>query len=168
MHTLVVGRTNSGKTWICKKLAAKFKKQGYKILVLDPMGSGWDCDFITADPKAFLNMVWKSENCILFVDEGGQTIGRFNAEMDRLATQSRHFGHKCFFITQRPKQLSTNVREQCSELITFKQSLSTTKDLADEFVNEDINNAHTLRKCHFIWHTDDDDNPTITGHVKDI
>ena len=71
--------------------------------------------------------------------------------MDELATQGRHWGHKMFFITQRVKQLSTNLRDQCSEVVIFKQSLADTKDLANEFVEPEINNAHQLNKGEFIY-----------------
>ncbi len=168
MHTLVVGRTNSGKTWICKKLAKRYKKKGYKIIVLDPMcDKEWEADYITDDVNEFLREFWGSQNCVVFVDESAQMIGRHNPEMERIAIQGRHFGHRIFFITQRGKQVSVNVRAQCSELICFKQSLDDTKDLANEFVDEKINQAHTLKKLEFIWHFDGDKG-SIIGNVKDV
>lgn len=78
-------------------------------------------------------------------------IGKYSSVMDELATQGRHWGHKMFFITQRVKQLSTNLRDQCSEVVIFKQSLADTKDLANEFVEPEINNAHKLEKGEFIY-----------------
>lgn len=116
--------------------------------MLDPE---WQADFITGDQQLFLDAVWNNTNCAIFVDEGGETIGRYNKLMEQLATKSRHWGHKCFFITQRAKQISTNIRTQCSELVIFKQSLNDTKDLADEFVEPMINEAHTLADGEFIY-----------------
>jgi len=78
-------------------------------------------------------------------------IGKYSDEMNDLATMGRHWGHKCYFITQRSKQLSTNLRSQCSEIVIFKQSLNDTKDLADEFVQPMINEAHSLDNGEFIY-----------------
>ena len=78
-------------------------------------------------------------------------IGKYNSVMDELATRGRHWGHKCFFITQRVKQLSNTVRAQCSELVIFKQARNDTKDLADEFVEPMILQADSLEKGQFIY-----------------
>jgi len=129
------------------------KSKGVKIIVLDPfLDPEWNADFITNDPAIFLDVVWnKSRQCAIFVDESGDMIGKYNNVMNELATRGRHWGHKCHFICQRPKQLSTTIRAQCSELAIFKQSKNDTKDLADEFVEPAINEAHSLEKGEFIW-----------------
>ena len=120
--------------------------------MLDPLlDPGWNADFITGNQEKFLDAVWNNQDCAIFIDEGGETIGRYNKVMDRVATKGRHWGHKCYFITQRPKQISTNIRAQCSELVIFKQSLNDTRDLADEFVETMINEAHTLADGEFIY-----------------
>lgn len=148
-----MGKTLSGKTTFAKKKAAALKNQGVGILVLDPfLDPEWNADFITGNTDKFLEMVWDSRNCAVFVDEGGKMIGRYNPVMEELATHGRHWGHKCYFITQRVKQISTNIRAQCSELVVFKQSLADTKDLANEFVEPRINEAHTFsKKGEFIY-----------------
>lgn len=151
-HCLIIGRTLSGKTTFAKKKAAALRAKGYHIVVLDPfLDPEWNATFITSNQEDFLAKVWLNRNCAVFVDEGGSTIGKFNDAMNELATRGRHWGHKCFFITQRVKQLSTTVRTQCSELVIFKQSLSDTKDLANEFVEPMINDAHLLNKGEFIY-----------------
>ena len=151
-HCLIIGRTLSGKTTFAKKKAAAFKKQGVHIIVLDPLlDPQWNATFITFDQEKFLEIVWKNRNCAVFVDEAGDAIGKYNKVMDMLATRGRQWGHKCFFITQRAKQLSTTIRTQCSELVIFKQSLADTKDLANEFVEPMINDAQSLEKGEFIY-----------------
>jgi hypothetical protein len=110
----------------------------------------WPADFITDNQDEFLECVWSNRGCAVFVDESGDAIGKYNKSMDMLATKGRHWGHKCFFITQRVKQLSTTVRTQCSELVIFKQSFADTRDLAEEFVEPMINEAHSLGKGDFI------------------
>ena len=124
--------------------------------MLDPfLDPEWNADFITTDSAAFLEAVWSSRQCAIFVDEGGQMIGKYDTVMEELATRGRHWGHKCFFISQRSKQLSTTLRAQCSELAIFKQSLRDTKDLADEYVEPMINEAHLLNKGQFIYVRDE-------------
>lgn len=133
------------------KKAAALKKQSRRIIVLDPfLDPGWNADFITTDQEKFLDAFWNNKGCAVFIDEGGRMIGKYNKVMEDCATMGRHWGHKVYFISQRVKQISTNIRTQCSELVVFKQSLSDTKDLADEFVEPMINQAHTLNKGEFI------------------
>ena len=110
----------------------------------------WNADFQTENQDEFLEAVWGNRSCAVFIDEAGDEIGKYNKTMEKLATRGRQWGHKCYFISQRVKQLSTTIRTQCSELVIFKQSLTDTKDLADEFVEPMINQAHTLEKGEFI------------------
>ena len=118
------------------------------------------------DQGKFLEAVWNSRQCAIFVDEGGQMIGKYDTIMEELATRGRHWGHKCYFISQRSKQLSTTLRAQCSELAIFKQSLRDTKDLADEYVEPMINEAHSLSKGEFIYVRDE--LPPIKLNVFDL
>jgi len=142
----------SGKTTFAKKKAAALSNSGKSIIVLDPLKDPeWNADFITDNQDEFLDVVWSNRSCAVFVDEAGDEIGKYNNAMNKLATRGRQWGHKCFFITQRVKQLSTTVRTQCSELVIFKQSRDDTHDLANEFVEEKINEAHTLGKGEFIY-----------------
>lgn len=159
MHCLVIGRTLSGKTTFTEKKTKSINRlHGRKIIVLDPMldkrwgeGIAPSDIFVTSNKQKFLQMVWNSKNCVVVVDEAGKMIGKYDDVMDELATTGRHFGHKCFFITQRAKQISTTIRTQCSEIAIFKQSKDDTKDLANEFVEPMINEAHTLAKGEFIY-----------------
>lgn len=152
VHCLIIGRTMSGKTTFAKKKAAALRNAGYHIIVLDPLlDPEWNATYITFDQDDFLEKVWLNRRCAVFVDEAGSAIGKYNRVMDELATRGRQWGHKCFFITQRAKQLSTTIRTQCSELVIFKQSLADTKDLSNEFVEPMINDAQFLNKGEFIY-----------------
>lgn len=135
-----------------KQTAKKMKAQGFGVLVLDPSGvpSEWDADFYTSDPHKFLDIVFKSQRCALFIDEGGEMIGRHGRELNMLATRSAQLGHRAFFIVQRANQIDTTIRANCESVIIFKQSLQDTKDLANEFVDPMINEAHKLEKLQYI------------------
>jgi hypothetical protein len=116
-------------------LAQKYKANSINVLVLDPdKRSGWGADFLTADPAEFLDVVKLNKTCALFIDESGQMIGRYSREMAWLATNSRKWGHRAHFITQRATQLDPTIRNQCTGLFLFKQSLNDAKILANEFV----------------------------------
>jgi hypothetical protein len=119
--------------------------------VLDPdKRSGWQADFLTDDPAEYLEVVKVNQGCALFIDESGQMIGRYAREMAWLATNSRKWGHKAHFITQRATQLDTTVRNQCTTIFLFKQSLNDTKILANEFVSDDLEAAHTLSQGEYL------------------
>lgn len=141
----------SGKTTFAMKKANSLQKRGIRTIVLDPfLDTRWNADFITNDKTEFLEAVWSNRSCAVFVDEAGQEVGKYSEVMNELATRGRHWGHKIYFICQRPKMISTTVRTQCSELVIFKNSRNDTKDLADEFVEPMILEADKLQKGEFI------------------
>lgn len=120
-------------------------------MVLDPdKRSEWNADFITTNPEEFLEVVFANTGCAVFVDESGDMIGRYGGAMNRLATTSRKWGHNCHFIAQRAKQIDPTTRTQCSNVFVFKQSLDDTKELAREFVADELKNAHILRKGEYL------------------
>lgn len=151
MHVLILGITDTGKTTLAFKLAASYKRKGNLILVLDPdKRKEWNADFITDDPEIFLKYCKANTNCALFIDESGLTVGRYSGAMQWLATNSRKWGHKAHFITQRATQLDTNVRSQCTALFLFKQSPQDSKVLAQEFVCDEFRLAHKLKKGEYL------------------
>jgi hypothetical protein len=118
--------------------------------VLDPLSDPeWPCDFKTKNKDEFLDVVKSSKSCILFIDESGQEIGRYNDEMFFLATQARHWGHHSFFISQRAQALNKTVRDQCSHLYAFRLSLSDSVILSDQFAQPELKNIVSLEKYHF-------------------
>lgn len=133
MHTLIVGITESGKSTIAKMMCAEFKRTGTKTAVLDPLFSpDWECDFITGDSEAYLDYLKKNKSVCAFIDEAGKMVGRYNVEMEWLVTQSRHWGHSAFLITQGVTQLNPVVRTQCTRKIIFGCGEKETRLLAEE------------------------------------
>mgnify|MGYP005849283253 CR=1 FL=1 len=134
MHSLIVGRTESGKTTLAKILAAAFVERGKDVAILDPLlDPGWEGTLITKEPTEFLHYVKTNKGLILFVDESGSMIGRYNPEMDWLATSSRHMGHSVFFICQRAQQISLTIRAQCSKTYLFASIRQDAEYFADEY-----------------------------------
>lgn len=150
-HVLIVGTTESGKTTLARNLAAHYKRNGYGVLVLDPLSDPrWPCDFITADADEFLDVFWRSRKCIAFMDEGGESVGRYDLAMQKTATRGRHWGHSCHYVAQDPTQLAPIVRAQCSHLFAFALSLRQSKVLAEEFNEPQLETCTKLRQGEYI------------------
>jgi hypothetical protein len=151
-HVSILGMTESGKTSLAKRMAAQYQTRGVKVIILDPLHDpGWPADFRTADAARFLQTVKSSRSCAVFIDESGDFVGRYDAEMTWLGTRARHYGHNCHFISQRAQLISTTVRNQCSYLACFNLSSSDGKLLADEWNRAELKNCNTLKKGEYYW-----------------
>jgi len=141
-HSLILGMTESGKTTLAKKLAAHYKANGIGVLVLDPLSDPeWQADYKTSNPDDFLRVFWESRQCAVFIDEAGESVGRFDDAMIRTATKGRHWGHACHYISQRGAMLSKTVRGQCRHLFMFCMALDDGKEMAKEY------NCPELMQC---------------------
>lgn len=146
-HSLILGMTESGKTTLAKQLAAHYKANGVGVLVLDPMADpDWLADYKTDNPDEFLQTFWDSQRCAVFIDEAGDSVGRFDTVMQRTATKGRHWGHACHYITQRGAQLAMTVRDQCSHMFLFTTSLNDSKIHANEWNQDELLKAKSLRQ----------------------
>ena len=143
-HTLIAGMTESGKTTLAKRFAARSKKAGRKVLVLDPMLDDWQCDYQTSNPADFLNVFWREKSCDAYIDESGDTIGHYESEMIRTATRGRHWGHNVYYITQRPTMISPSVRTQCRILCLFVVGRKDAEILSQEYNEDQLKNAYKL------------------------
>ena len=151
MHCLILGITDTGKTTLAFKLAGRYRLRGTPIIVLDPdLRQEWQADFITDDPEKFLQVCKMNQGAALFIDESGQTIGRYAGSMSWVATNSRKWGHKAHFISQRATQLDLTMRTQCSNLFLFKQSINDSKILSGEFVCPGLMEACNLKKGEYL------------------
>lgn len=151
-HVLIVGQTESGKTTLAKRMIPAYRRVGIASLVLDPHNDDWGADFQTTDPDHFLEVARRSMSCACFVDESGQSVGRYNTEMQWLATAARHWGHKSHFLTQRPAQIAVTVRDQCSHLYCFCISSDDGKLLANEFPKAPrLREANTFERLHYLY-----------------
>lgn len=144
-HGLFLGQTESGKTTLARQLSHKVKAQGHSVLVLDELcDPGWAADFQTADPEKFLEVFWANRSCYVFIDEAGDAVGRYDETMRKTATRGRHWGHSCFYLSQRGATLDTTVRAQCRHLFLFTSSADDCKILAREFNCPELIQATSL------------------------
>jgi hypothetical protein len=150
MHNLVVGMTTSGKSFFCKLLIPRFKSKGLRTAVLDPLHSqDWNADFQTADPAEFLRWSKANKSCMLFLDEGAESVGRYNESMQWFATQARHWGHQSFFISQGCVQMAPIVRQQCTTAYVFACGERQTEMLAEEWREPTLRNVARIGKGEF-------------------
>ena len=146
-HVLITGVTESGKTTLAKRLCWSYSRRGIRTVVLDPLSDpGWNSNYCSTNPVEFLDIVKRSRSCAVFIDESGEMIGHYNDEMFWLATRGRHYGHNCHFITQRPAQISPNVRNQCLKLFLFTVSKDDAKLLSNEWNKPELLEANMLRQ----------------------
>lgn len=153
MHVLILGRTGSGKTLLCRHLIRDYRQAGLESLVLDPLGDPRYVGlarFVTRDPGAFMRAARLSLSCMLFIDESGEAIGQHNAEMFWLATRARHLGHASHFVAQRAAQIAPTVRDQCEALVCFAVSREDAKTLAREWSSDQLLEAPQLPRFHYL------------------
>jgi len=152
-HSLILGMTESGKTTLAKKLAANYRANGVSVLVLDPLGDPeWNADFQTTDPDDFLRVYWESRSCAVFIDEAGESVGRFDQAMQKTATRGRHWGHSNHYLSQRGAMISRTVRDQCSHIFLFAQSMDDSKVHANEWNAPELKTCNSLAKGEY-FHT---------------
>ena len=149
MHSLIVGMTESGKTTLAKRLATNIMGRQKPVLVLDILGSKWNCNYQTHKIDEFMGIVKDIQNSYIFVDEAGE-VGKLDKEFYWLATRSRHLGHSVFFITQRAKQLAPIVRNQCKNLFLFCSSYMDCKSLYEDFNFTEILEGNNLPQGTFL------------------
>ena len=122
------------------------------MIVFDPLlDPEWNCDFITADQSQFLDVFWRSRSCMAFIDEGGESVGRYNKLMNKCVTRGRHWGHTVHIIAQEATQIGPLVRAQCTKLFAFAQSKAAGELLAREWLHEELEQSSTLKKREYMY-----------------
>jgi hypothetical protein len=149
-HSLIVGMTESGKTTLARDLSKILTDAGEPVIVLDPMNDPrWSCGFRTHDSEKFLEVFWSSRGCHAFIDEAGDMVGKYDELMRQTATKGRHWGHSCYYLSQRGAMLSVTVRAQCRHLFLFTSPLDDCKALAKDFNQPELLKANDLPQGHF-------------------
>lgn len=153
-HSLIVGMTESGKSTLARRMVAGYKTEGLHTLILDPLDDpAWynaGASYLTTDGDKFLEIVFKSRKCAIFVDESGEAIGRYGGAMKKLATRSRHYGHNAHFISQRAVDIDKTIRDQCTYLFCFRVSRGDAETLANEYGYEELLECSRLNQGEFI------------------
>ena len=154
-HVQIFGQTLSGKTCLAQTiLVPAYRRAGIHSIVFDPLDDPkWHADFKTADLDEFMRVVWESRQCAIFIDEAGESAGRYDNEMIKVATRGRHWGHKAHFLSQRGVQIATTIRDQCTGMFLFTTSASDCKIHANEWNDEQLRTGNTLKQGEFFFVT---------------
>ena len=146
-HVAIYGMTKSGKSWLMKRLAARFLKYRQPVICYSGVA---DLDWpkgvkLTFDHDEFERWLADPENygAHVLVDEA--TILFYHARsavkypnIFTLASAGRHKGHTAYFATQKPTRLDPMIRENCGELYCFRLRGAKSAHL----VYEDFGEAH--------------------------
>jgi len=149
MHTLILGITASGKSFLARLLCRQFRKHSRTLAVLNPIGDRWPADWQTDDPELFLAYCRNHPQLTIFVDESGDVFEHYRSHLNWLATRGRHWGHACFFIAQRAAQIPKTVRDNCTTLYLFASSRSDADVHAEEWNRPELRAAPELPRGHF-------------------
>lgn len=155
MHRLITGTTLSGKTTLARRLAALYTAAKRPVIVLDEMmDSKWKTEsgavLLTDDSAEFLDSFWASRNCAAFIDEAGESVGRYDKAMSRTATRGRHHGHICHYIVQRPSMIDKTVVTQCTEAYIFVSEPDDLDILAKRYLCPEIRDAAGFMQGQYI------------------
>jgi molybdopterin-guanine dinucleotide biosynthesis protein len=152
------GPKKSGKTTLAAALCLEtYRKQGKKALILDPHTDEWNrwpacaVGFVTANEKQFWDVVWRSRNCMVIVEEAAATISR-NRDLIPVFTRLRHCFHTLFVVGHSGMDLLPVMREQIDTLFLFRQPVSAAKVWAEVMTEPRLLEAVNLKQYEFIRH----------------
>lgn len=162
MHHLILGMMRHGKTTGALELARSFKRKGIPVAVYTVAGmtgqpkdgERWRpcCDFITTKRSEFLAAmkapgIWGWQ---VFIDEANQTVGKYDPDMEAIATDASSHALTMHFIAQRGQTFNRTVREQCSSLTMFRLGPKDCKELSEDWGQPDLERGYTLKKFEYI------------------
>ncbi len=165
MHTLIAGITESGKTTLALQMAAAQRKGGFPVIVFTAAGDDlvyWRrvADFATDSRDEFLKVYNspRTRGCMVYIDEGIQTMKRFDLEMQTPLTKGRHFGvgeepgggHSVHVLCTGANDLAPVVRRNCTRAIVFKQDPDSADLLARRYVQPGLRAAVNLGKGDYL------------------
>lgn len=139
-HIGIFGATQTGKSTVLRKFSRASDRD---IIVYDPTHAqqdyhdGWrpgnerffskliggedsQKTAIYSNPELFYIAAQNAENCDVFIDEAADIFDHAAKHRHALMVSGRHRGLRLFIATQRPRQVSPNVRQQCSALYIFR------------------------------------------------
>ncbi len=155
-HVLLTGITESGKTTMLRYILAGLKKKGFPTMCLtaepnDIPALQKVCDWVTMDREAFLRVFFSPNTwrVVAAVDEGPDTIGKYDSEMRAMATRGRHRAI-CLFSSQRVQDINRTIRTQCRHIITFAQDGADADLLAREYRQPSLRDAATLKQFEYM------------------
>ncbi|RRJ96731.1 hypothetical protein Ga0100231_023390 [Opitutaceae bacterium TAV4] len=156
LHEAILGQTGSGKSHLAKHKASHLKASGIGVLVLHMDIEPWPLachSWQTDDPAEFLRMFWAARNCACFMELADAEVDKYDLGFHRCFTKGRHFGHRCFFVSQRAAQVHPAIRENCTSLALFSVQADPAKLWSKEFNDPVLLKAASLPPHCFYYKT---------------
>lgn len=168
-HTLLLGRTGSGKTLYAKAKCFELSKITDKqIVIFEPF---YKTKWLSYKPILHFQNIYALQdylkthsNCVVFIDESGEALNR-DITLNYLATRTRHNNHDITFITQRANQLLPTIRNNCENFVSFYCSKSDSIQLSQDSGNEDFLRVPTLNKYEYLEFCDINNKALKTKNV---
>lgn len=128
-HKLIIGSTQSGKTFFCNRLAHQAIATGYDVQIIDPTGS-FDDDLDQHD--VFCDSVDELLDIPshVFLDEATEYLGIGHKKNHTALTKGRHSGWCVYVICQRFNAVAPIVRDCCSDIFIFPVTIEAAKELS--------------------------------------
>ena len=157
MHTLIVGKTESGKTtFMTEYLLKEYSRIGNaKRVIL------YDKDFHTsprwrkghsmpvegfADVEAFKEAVFSNVRCVVIVEECSDLSVADQELLRGVAAKGRHLGHNVHLLAQRPKMIRPNLRSQTTALCCCALNPEDVKSVKEVAGVEEVEKAVKFKK----------------------
>ncbi len=155
-QTLIVGMSESGKTTMLLYILEGLRAKGFPVMALTSEPSDVPrlqkvADFVTMDKDHFLTVfdAPKTWGVVAAIDEGADTVGRYDLEMRAIATKGRHKA-LCFFSAQLATDMNPSVRKNCRHVIAFYQDGTSADLLAKEYGHPQLRDACRLKQFEYI------------------
>lgn len=148
IHEAIIGQTGSGKSHLAKRKAAGFRRAGIPVMVMHMDIEPWPAEchsWQSSDPAEFLRMFWASRGCAVFLEMADAEVNKWDVGFHRCFTKGRHFGHRCFFVSQRAAQVHPAIRENCSSLALFSVQAAPARLWSQEFNDNTLLQAASLK-----------------------
>jgi hypothetical protein len=147
-HAIIAGMTEVGKTTLAKALAATLPRVAVFEVEYNTKQWGDNVVFQTTDINRMLAFSKANINCNIFIDDSEEATDR-DRSYNFFATRARHYGHKCFFIMQRPTQVLPTVRHNCAAIYCFRLNPKDSEELSIDFNEPMLVNAPSLNVGEF-------------------
>lgn len=147
----VFGPSLAGKTTLAKALSREYW-QRYKMrtLVLDLNAEEWGQQaLLFTDEEKFWIAVWKTQGCLVIVDEASETINR-DKGLIGVFTRLRHNNHKLLVIGHSGVNLLPIMRQQIDTLYLFRQSRKSCAIWVEDFIEDSLEQAFELEQYEFL------------------
>ena len=152
-HGAIFGITQSGKSFLAKRMIQGLNSKGKRCVVYDPFLTRWDgAKEVTDDWQRLIALVSHVPSLRVFIDEIGQLPKDRWEDLRTLYSCARHAQHYITVIGQRGEQVPPIVRENADYIWLFRQGERGARFWADAKGDESLMWAarSDFPKYHFV------------------